>query len=170
MEDKTSRGQAKKRILEAASEIVRTEGALALTLDAVAQQAGVSKGGLLYHFPSKDALVKGLLGHHLDQFEAALNTSGLPFAEAYVQLGSYDGSQGLISGMMAALALNPALLEEVRERWRGWYGRIPQQAGPVVAMLATDGLFMTEVLGMHPTDPQLKPQVLEKMLELAKGV
>lgn len=41
----------KKRLLAAASEIVEEEGVVKLTLEAVAQRAGMSKGGLLYHFP-----------------------------------------------------------------------------------------------------------------------
>ena len=40
-------------ILEAAERVVTEAGAAHLTLDAVAGKAGVSKGGLLYHFPSK---------------------------------------------------------------------------------------------------------------------
>ena len=32
-----------------------------MTLDAVAAAAGVSKGGLLHHFPTKDALIHGML-------------------------------------------------------------------------------------------------------------
>jgi Transcriptional regulator len=32
-----------------------------MTLEAVAARANVSKGGLLYHFPSKDALVLGMV-------------------------------------------------------------------------------------------------------------
>ena len=52
------------RLLDAASAVIRRDGAQALTLDAVAAEAGVSKGGLLYHFKSKrellDALVRRL--------------------------------------------------------------------------------------------------------------
>ena len=44
------RGDTRKRLLDAAAAVVRRDGAGALTLDAVAAEAGVSKGGLLYHF------------------------------------------------------------------------------------------------------------------------
>ena len=50
----------KSNILTAASEIVGEEEWVKFTLDAVAQRAGVSKGGLLYHYPSKEALIKGM--------------------------------------------------------------------------------------------------------------
>src|SRR3954454_9447968 len=51
----------RERILDSASELVREVGSGRLTLDAVAERAGLSKGGLLYNFPSKDALLQGML-------------------------------------------------------------------------------------------------------------
>ncbi len=51
---------AKERILDSYEEILTTDGPGVVTLEAVAAHAGVSKGGLLYHFGSKDALVEGL--------------------------------------------------------------------------------------------------------------
>ena len=52
---------ARTRILDAAEAIVRARGVPGLTLEAAARQAGVSKGGLLYHFGSKEALLSALL-------------------------------------------------------------------------------------------------------------
>jgi AcrR family transcriptional regulator len=48
------------RILDAAEELICTRGIAGFTLDGVAQEAGVSKGGLLYHFRSKGSLISGL--------------------------------------------------------------------------------------------------------------
>jgi AcrR family transcriptional regulator len=53
-------GSAQDRILDAAEDLITTEGISGFTLDAVAQAAAVSKGGLLYHFSSKDSLISGL--------------------------------------------------------------------------------------------------------------
>ncbi len=52
---------ARDRILDAFEELLIEQSERAATLDAVAKQAGVSKGGLLYHFASKEALVDGVL-------------------------------------------------------------------------------------------------------------
>lgn len=49
------------RLLDAAEEVIIQRGILSMTLEAVAAQAGVSKGGLLYHFPTKDAVVHGMV-------------------------------------------------------------------------------------------------------------
>ena len=51
---------ARDRILNAAEERLLAAGPGGLVLDAIAADAGVSKGGLLYHFGSKEALVAGL--------------------------------------------------------------------------------------------------------------
>ena len=51
---------ARDRILDAFEEVLLTDGERAATLDTVAARAGVSKGGLIYHFPSKDLLAHGL--------------------------------------------------------------------------------------------------------------
>jgi AcrR family transcriptional regulator len=39
--------------------LVLTKGVNALTIDAVARTAKLSKGGVLYHFPSKESLIAG---------------------------------------------------------------------------------------------------------------
>jgi len=52
--------QTRSRLLDAFEDLVIEHGERAATLAATADQAGVSKGGLLYHFGSKDALVQGL--------------------------------------------------------------------------------------------------------------
>ncbi len=49
------------RLLDVAGELVTESGVMALTLDAVAKRAGVSKGGLLHHFPSKHALLMAMV-------------------------------------------------------------------------------------------------------------
>jgi AcrR family transcriptional regulator len=68
-----------------------------VTLDAVAERAGVSKGGLLYHFPTKSDLVRGLLSH---------------YAAAHQEPGGEAGTSLAVSIMIAS-ALEPRVLEEV---------------------------------------------------------
>lgn len=52
---------ARDRVLDAFERLLVDRGERAATLDAVAREAGVSKGGLIYHFPSREAMVEGLL-------------------------------------------------------------------------------------------------------------
>ena len=65
-------------LLDAASRIVQQRGVEHLTLELTAQEAGVSKGGLLYHFPSKEALIKGMIQSYLERFTADFNAAAQP--------------------------------------------------------------------------------------------
>lgn len=55
-----ARPSARPKLIEAALRVVEERGVTALTLDAVAEEAGVTKRGLIYHFPSKHALLAGI--------------------------------------------------------------------------------------------------------------
>ncbi len=55
--------ESRRKICEAAIAIAGRDGFAAMSLDAVAAEAGVSKGGLLYHFGTKEELVHGTLEH-----------------------------------------------------------------------------------------------------------
>ncbi len=53
---------ARDKVLDAFERLLIEHGERETTLDAVARAAGVSKGGLIYHFGSREALIDGLLG------------------------------------------------------------------------------------------------------------
>ena len=72
MNEKRSSASTRDIILSAAANIVMEQGVSRMTLGAVAQEAGVSKGGLLYHFPSKDALVQGMVEHMAQEYTARI--------------------------------------------------------------------------------------------------
>ena len=55
------RDRTREEILEAARQVLIEEGVAATTLDAVARAAGLSKTGLYYYYPSKDALLFELI-------------------------------------------------------------------------------------------------------------
>ena len=110
-------------LLDAALTVVRRDGAAALTLDAVAAEAGVSKGGVLYHFGSKRALIDGLLERWLDEFGARL--AGPGFAAAYVRASEVTGPENAASefGMLAAMIEDPpSSCRCANATPRGWTG------------------------------------------------
>src|SRR5699024_1646379 len=63
----------RERILAAVRDLLAAGGPGSVTLEAVADRAGVSKGGLLYHFPSKSALYLGLLEQVRDAVAAEMS-------------------------------------------------------------------------------------------------
>lgn len=71
------------RIVDAYVDHVVSEGPETVTLEAVAARAGVSKGGLLYHFGSKEALLGGML-----ERVAALTEADIATARAAAAAGT----------------------------------------------------------------------------------
>ena len=59
----------REKLCEAAIEIAARDGLSSMTLDNVARHAGVSKGGVTYHFPSKEKLVEGVVEHFGQRLE-----------------------------------------------------------------------------------------------------
>lgn len=169
-------------IVEAACRVILTNGVANLTLEAVAKEAGVSKGGLLYHFPSKEALVQGLVekldqdfSDEVDRQAAQEKNSGKAgsWLRAYVRASvttdqpSYDISAGLL----AAFATNPAMLEVFRESFGRWQNQAEQDgidpALATIIRLAADGLWLADLFGFAPPSGALREAVLAKLFELS---
>jgi AcrR family transcriptional regulator len=55
------REHSREEIMDAARRVIMTRGIAGTTLEAVAREAGMSKAALYYYFPSKDALLFGLV-------------------------------------------------------------------------------------------------------------
>ncbi len=130
---------------------MRRDGAQSLTLDAVAAEAEVSKGGLLYHFKSKRELVEGMVDRWLAEFEKEMDAEDPAFVRGYVKASAPAGNE---LGMLAALVADPSLLVAVRRQYGIWQDRVEREGrDPVdatVARLAADGLWLAELLGMGP--------------------
>ncbi len=164
---------ARTRILDAAEQIVRRAGVAALTLEAAAREAGVSKGGLLYHFASKEALLAGLL-QRLAEFVAADFEAGvaaqapgpgqvaramLEWAVGLPQEQMEDRCDRAAAVFLAAFHHDPALLGPMRQviarmRERVAADGLPDGHGAAI-MAAGDGLFMARIFGLYTlTQPE----------------
>jgi AcrR family transcriptional regulator len=159
-------------LLDAAAAVIRRDGAAALTLDAVAAEAGVSKGGVLYHFATKRALIDGLISRWLDDFAAQLEDG--TFAAAYVRACDLSTTEvetevGLLAGMLE----EPEVLEVARERYAEWMERMLATASdPVDAWLvrlAADGLWYSDLLGIAAPQGDDRRRLIERLLALAEG-
>jgi AcrR family transcriptional regulator len=163
-----ARANTRAKLLEAAGAVIRRDGAQSLTLDAVAAHAGVSKGGLLYHFASKRELLDALVARWLDEFQEDIHAAGPGFLAGYIRAS--DGAKAEEAGLLAALIADPEVLAAVRERYATWQDRVVTEGGdPVeatVARLAADGLWLADLLGMAPPQGELRERVLARLLEL----
>jgi AcrR family transcriptional regulator len=170
-----ARPSRRAQLLDAAVAVVRRDGASALTLDAVAAEAGVSKGGVLYHFASKRALIDGLLERWLDDFEAKLDDGDL--LASYVRAcdlskagPDYNAAE---FGVLAAMIDEPAALEATRVREAEWMERIlagaPDRADAWLVRLAADGLWYSDLLGIAPPQGEDRRRLIARLLALSTG-
>jgi AcrR family transcriptional regulator len=163
----------RRRLLDAAARVIRAVGPGALTLEAVAREAGVSKGGLLYHFATKEALVDALVADWLDRFEAEIadRAAERGWARAYAEacLASSADERATDVAVLAALVGDPARLEPVRRRYAAWQERLAADGGDVagatIVRLAADGLWLADLIGLAPPEGDLRREVMARLAE-----
>lgn len=176
------------KILWAAMNLVLQKGVNALTIEAVAREAKFSKGGVLYHFPSKESLVQGMVASLVAAFEidvarclsedtetvgaftrAYLTASLLPSDTASDDVPS---KMGLFAALSAATAMNPKLLDPLRDGYRQFQEQLQHDGiDPVVASIirmAVDGIWFAEVLDFAPPAAKLRGQIVTHLIEMTR--
>ncbi|GAA1322732.1 TetR/AcrR family transcriptional regulator [Brachybacterium rhamnosum] len=148
---------AREDLLDALEGLLIDDGERAATLDAVAARAGVSKGGLLYHFPSKTALFDGLAGRLRDLAAADLElmASAPDGPSAYYVRSSVWEDTAFDRTLVAASRLSWTEDAPVRRAFAdvraSWLALILEEVGDPAAaeaiMLIGDGLYYNAVLG-----------------------
>lgn len=170
-----ARPSSRDRILDALVDVLLDGGVGAVTLDAVCARAGVSKGGLLYHFGSKADLFDGLTerlaaGIRRQIAEAPTDTADMVRWYLRISTTELDGDEhetaiwrALLAGIRAGdeESTGPgitALLAEWAEPLAG--------LDPVVAeevRLVADGLCLGALVGAPPPDPAVLDALVEAL-------
>lgn len=176
------RKSARQKILVAADALSRDLGPGNLSLDAVAQRAGVSKGGLLYHFPSKAKLLEALVQQHIDVFGSTLAEKEKEhgggqncLVEAYLDLvtAEFARKQPPSSGVLAALAENPDFVAPVRQFNRMLLDRLKDNASDentaLVIFLALEGLRSMKLFDLDVLTPQERDSVMATLYAAMKS-
>lgn len=169
-------------ILEAAARIVETSGAAHLTIDAVARAAAVSKGGVLYHFPSKQALLEGMLERLIEQMttrtaayrEENVNEGNVALIARMVEEHDQSSTQRAMSrAILAAAAEDPEMLAPAREEVRKAFNEAAAGTAPAdmgwVLLLAVEGLRFLEMLKLLPLSATERRRIHTRLLEMAKA-
>lgn len=155
----------REKLLDAAQDVVCEQGPDRLTLDAVAAQAGVSKGGLLYHFPSKEKLIEALIDQLIVDFDRdfAAAVAGEPegpgrWSRAFVRLMLDRSPEALERERRASVALlasvlsEPRLLDRLREQYDVWRAAVGDDGLPpgraLTVFAALDGAWFWRLFGM----------------------
>lgn len=147
---------ARDRILDAFEELLGEQSERAATLEAVAARAGVSKGGLLYHFASKDALVDGVLARlreHLQEDLARMRAAPEGPLDYFIRTSVPTDSRlerSIVAVARLAQSADSRARDALADMQRTWLEVLEEEVGdPLVArtiMLIGDGMYYNTAL------------------------
>ncbi|MDI6023426.1 TetR family transcriptional regulator [Leucobacter sp. UT-8R-CII-1-4] len=173
----------RRAILEAAAQEIRETGVQA-SIDQIAQRAGVSKGGLKYHFASKNDLLRALAENLLEGFRAAVveraagNTATGSFTRAYVSARLFPDPEDVLARqdlvLIAMLSTLPNIEELAHEDAVWWDEALANDGLPPsvyeVAMAAADGAACASALGSNGGEDALRrlSKHLETLIDAAQ--
>ena len=149
----------RRRLLDAAARIAVEDGVGNLTIQAVADAAGVTKGGLLHHFHSKEALIDAVFSDLLEKLDRQIDRalardrqahgrfSRAYLAAAFEQAGTAEHS------IWAALSVSILTQPSLRGLWAAWLARRLAQhqetdGAPSLEIVryAADGVWLADLI------------------------
>lgn len=154
-------------VLDAAEQIVLTQGAAELTMDAVARAVGITKGGVQYCFGTKQGMVDAMVERWCRQFQGEIDERTRPTSDPVAAIRGYVEATASITrpsharaaGLMAMLLQSPEHLELARHWYRDHLQPLDlgtsegRQAR--IAFMAMEGAFVLRSFGfMHMEDAE----------------
>ncbi|RQR29679.1 TetR/AcrR family transcriptional regulator [Burkholderia sp. Bp9142] len=176
--------QVRAQLLDAASEIAIHQGVAALTLDAVAERAGVTKGALQYHFANKQGLLDALFGQATERFAAQMAARRAAdshgdgaAARAYLHAVLDTAQPAASTDVLRVLVASMITEQETRARWsvpmREWTRPDPvpleQAATLMICRLAADGLWISELLDSVEMSAELRAEIVRQLDRMSAG-
>ena len=174
----------KDKILQAACKLIEEQGMTHFTLENIAQRAHVSKGGLLYHFPSKEILVQAMVEIFLKELKSSLRKDFLLSSQENDRtIQSINWLKNYIHicfnqkiylnqykyAILAALTMDPKFLLPVRKFIKESQEEMLSLDFPTIATmirLTCEGLWLSELFGFQMVDDRTRINIKQKLLDL----
>lgn len=149
---------------------------LPVSIGAVADAAGVSKGAVQHHFSSREELFAALYDELCLEFESSQNrppgesTPAWDYAKATLfSEGKEDATIKSWRALLIALVADRALAQ----RWAAWVEQNRNKAGPesteqLAARLAADGLWLSDLLGIYKITGEERQRLALQIQQLAE--
>lgn len=173
------RYSSRNAILDAAEAVVIESGASHMTLDAVAERTGISKGGLIYNFSSKEALLEAMLTRMEDRFSRLREKIRQELRldhpnELVVELRSLRAATAIDHGpnaaLLAVVANQPKLAKNLREELRDRFREITSNENftrSSIIFFAALGVHYHDLLNISFLNHQQRKAIFNELLRLA---
>lgn len=182
------------RVLAAATAVALREGPGAVTIEAVVAESGLSRGGVLYHFPSKAELLQALVDQDIEAMRAVSDVDptsspaspGEHIRAYYDACTAWEPERGRIA-LAVALAEDPSLLQtwatvqrelDKAERVEttldgeptatGEGQESPRSMALLLARLAFDGLWFSDLIDPDRFSPEQRARLVEAIIAMAE--
>ncbi|MDI9929679.1 TetR/AcrR family transcriptional regulator [Rhodococcus sp. IEGM 1354] len=171
------RDSKRTQILDAAARVVERGGVGDMTFESVAEESGLTKGGILYHFHSREEMLRGIHQHLADTWEADLiavaggawdTLTPTERLIAYIDVTTHGTTRTELLLMLEG-STDPQLAtawNDVLTRWAPPINADDALAEPamVMARLAADGLWMYEALSESPLSPSARRSIADHII------
>ncbi|MGD8193507.1 TetR/AcrR family transcriptional regulator [Herbiconiux sp. P18] len=186
------RSSSRTDILEAALRVVDAEGGADITYQTVATEAGLTKAGLMYHFPSKDALMVAVIEHVIERWQGELQAAlEVPLPEstlaqrvaAFVDFATEGGASAGEFVVFSEAVRRPELSAPWLAYLQEWFdfgaagsggsagsgGADAAGAWLLAAWSAANGLWIAESTGILQLSPAQRHAVRAQLSALVAG-
>lgn len=170
-------------ILDAAEALLRRSGSRTLTIDAVAAEAGLSKGGVLHHYASKDALVTALGARKVERLRAGIGAcaaalgadpAALPLALIAHARGVYADECGFPDSLLIATAENAEAVAGFRSFLADHLAAMEaieaRPGGGALLVFSVLGLMLSRSLGFHALEGEELDRLFSALEDRARSL
>lgn len=177
-----SKADIKRRhILDTAKQFILENGFNSLTLEGVANNAGISKGGLLYHFPNKEKLIIGIAEYIFTEFEQNFKKFGEnqpdqkgKWTRGFIEASKADLTKNteLYIGVLAALNAGAEISDNLSEIYNSILEKLQDDEIDSVIVntirLAIDGIYYSQVLNVSPLEEVKVNEVIQQLMKMTR--
>jgi len=159
---------------------VRDRGAGNLTYEELVHESSLTRGGITYHFPTKDDLLRALVRCDIEQWcviEERLRPSleNEEAADLIAHIRSHternDDRRRFVAGMLSAVTLDRSLLDPVRTFMHERSGEVEwtdRQLMLQLLRLAAEGLYWSELFACEELPTDARKRLVTMMEQLAE--
>ena len=169
-------------ILNAAIAIIAENGVIELTLEGAAKRAGVTKGGVVYHFKTKEELIHNVVEQMTLAIEERIRATAAKCEQSLDSLliamindmfESSTEEKQLVSKLLAAISIYPNQLAPVQQMYNRIFSDLTQNGNigeSLMIACALDGMYFLELLNIKHFSEEERNAMRKSLIDVARQI